>query len=471
MNPTHPPSDRTPTLRLRRPADLDHVATEIWGQPEETIALAGRLTRAGFVPADPDEPPASPPHRAFVATPDATPAPVYARALASLQQQAHASAQPAPALLHPVARAVWLDLPDTGRFLVTGYSGHGNMLVQTLLRALDEHTLGPDEHRPRPTWIQRLRHDADLHGHVLRAASEALLASVAQACDTELRDYVVAPHRFDDCEVRARFTDDRVLLIRGLTYAGFLAADFGSHAPWDDTAQRFAQRFGYRRIYAVVRDPLAGLASNAAKTARPHEAALHRADWFAHCAKDSADYLAALHRRRDNVQLIVFEDLLREPIAHLHRFAQDAGYALTDAQANGIWNRIGFRPVTDAGADHFVDPLADKRRHFRKAHLPLLEASGLMPWFDAFGYATPTADDLPDGPLEPPASDATPNPLYGRPDPTRLHTLTLTDPALDILATDAPLADRAAELAAQPAFAAVAQCLGRGLLGEASRSR
>ncbi len=462
-----PPTQGEPRpdeTRLCRPSG-DRL--RLLGDPGDRIALAERLSAAGFglFDAEADQAEARKSARTLgtmLATPEGTPPAVFRHALVDL-----GAALPADHdLLHPVARAGWTGLPDTNRFAVTGYTGHGNMMLQALLREVDRELFGDDAQRQRPAWIGRLRAEADHHGHVLRAGCVALFEAVAERRGTTLRDYVIAPGHLADATARARFGDGQTLVLGGLPYAGFLGGDFGAHTVWNDRAARFFEHHGYRRVYCVVRDPLAGLASNAAKTVRPLERVLHNREWFLQTAAESASYLAAVDKHRDHFRMVRFEDVLKHPVSSIRAFAQHAGGELSDAQAEAVWGRVGLKPVTAAGAEHLVDPLADKRRHFRREHLGLMREAGLSFWFDRFRYRLPKPDELPDGGLDPQHADArgeeakTPSTLYGRLDPTKLRQLPLPELHAEVRATDSALADRAAEAMGQPAFRRVLRSLG-----------
>ncbi|MEM8782831.1 MAG: hypothetical protein AAGE65_08225 [Planctomycetota bacterium] len=459
------PSPAPPRTLLRH----DHApAADLLGPRSAQTELLPHFEGAGYTPT-PETAGAPLPAESYLAFHERTPSPVFARAAASLRRQLPPSPDGRPRdVLHPVARATWMDLPDTGRFAVTGFSGHGNMLMHALLAALDEHALGPDKFRPRPERVERLRFDADHHGHVLRHAVEQLARRVADARGTTLISYSISgSNRVDAAAARLGFEDRHTLLIEGLPYSGFVGRDYGAHIPWDQDTVGFFRQHGFRRVYCVVREPLAGIASNAAKTLRPCEPILHHPAWLEQCARTTAGFLEQVHAHRERFRLVRFEDLLQRPIESLRRFAKDAGRRLSTQDAQAIWDRVGFKPLTPAGREHLVDPLADKHRLFRRSLYPQLQATGVFDWFKPFGYTPPGPDQLPDQPTVPLTEQlirTTPSLLYGRPDPTQLFLLRVPHRRLDFRATDEALARLGAELAEDPDFLAAARTLGDGLL-------
>ncbi len=447
------------------PAVLQHdsgTRVRLRGDPADQLHWSAHLNGAGFRLLPYGVSGGDTSNGDIIAYSPGTPPAVFYRALEPLRKTTPDGTD----LLHPVARAGFTGLPDTGRFAVTGYSGHGNMVVQALLRAIDDTVLGPDEKRSRPAAVEQLRIDADHHSQALRAACTELFQTVAHELGTGFRDYVVAPGQAADCTVRARFENGETLVLGGVPYAGFVGHDFGAHSFWDERVARFFDRFGYRWVYLVVRDPLAGLASNAAKTTRPLERVLHDKAWFEQAARETAEYLEAADPFRDRFTLLRFEDLLREPVSTITRLAEHAGYELTESQAKDIWDRVGFKPVTDAGVEHLVDPLADKRKHFRRAHLALMDGVGLTPWFERFGYTPPKPDDLEDAPLNPERANAadektaTPSTLYGRLNPVTLTHRTLENQRVLIRATSPGLADAIQRVLPRHPFALFLRTLG-----------
>ncbi|MEM9753191.1 MAG: hypothetical protein AAF916_07370 [Planctomycetota bacterium] len=437
---------------------------ELWGHVSAQQEQQAALAEAGFVPDDdPVDPDDALPQQAFLGMHRTTPPAVFTRAVASLRDQ-HSDVD----ILHPAARAKWLDLPDTGRFAVTGFAGHGNMLLHALLSALDEHALGPEASRAVPDELEALKYDAAHHGQALQHALTQLHYRIAEQRGTTVKQSTVTgSDRVDAAASRVTFADGQTLLVEGVPYAGFVLNDYGAHVPWDADAVRFFEQTGYRRVYCVVREPLAGIASNAAKTLRPCEPVLHHPAWLDHCATTMADFLQQVDQHREHFRLVRFEDILNQPVPTLHRLARDAGYELTDEEAKAIWGLVGFKPLTPAGREHLVDPLGDKHRLFRRSKYPQLEATGIFRWFEPFGYDLPNPNNLPDEALIPLTDDlvkSTPSLLYGRPDPTRLIHRPLPELRLDLRATDEGLAEVAAACVQDAAFVAMLRSLGDGIL-------
>ncbi|MEM7576431.1 MAG: hypothetical protein AAF328_03060 [Planctomycetota bacterium] len=463
-----PDLPRTP---LRHAHSQPATPTELWGPTAAQAQLLHELTHAGFTAqAQPATQQAPLPAQAFLALHRKTPTAVFARAVAALrkhQRQTTEEIRPTD-VLHPVARAAWINLPDTGRFAVTGFAGHGNMLLHALLAALDQHALGPNDQRPFPEKCASLHYDANHHGQALRHALSQLNQHIADDRRTTVQDYTVSgSDRVDAAAARVQFADGHTLLIEGIPYAGFVGQDYGAHIPWDADTVRFFQQTGFRRVYCIVREPLAGIASNASKTLRPCEPVLHHPAWLDQCARTMANFLSQVDRHREHFRLVRFEDLLEHPIAALRRFADDAGYKLSKHDARAIWDRVGFRPLTPAGHEHLVDPLADKYPLFRRSQYDQLQSSGILDMFTPFGYTQPTPDRLPDAPLVPLTDELVrnaPSLLYGRPDPTQLIHRSLPHLRLEVRATDESLADTAARRVEEDDFVAILRSLGDGLL-------
>ncbi len=347
---------------------------------------------------------------------------------------------------HPAALVGLTGIPAGQRWAVTGYPGAGNMVLQGVLQKID--TL-----RPEPPADPQTREAFELGQHhkaVVNEVVSRLLHTIRRRGSRQLEDFVIGPGHLGQCSIRATFADQTVLLMNHLPYAGFIGHDYGAHARWTREAAAFYRRFGYRRVYHAVRDPLAVLCSNAAKTVRPLEHALHDPAWFEPTAKQLAAYFdaaqAVLDKTPDAFKLVRYEDLTGHPHETIQKLGRDAGLDLTNAQADDIWDQVGFKSLTPAGDEHLFNPTADKRPHYRAAHLGMMEHAGLTPWFDRLGYTTPTAGDLPDGPLAPtPTPDKVPSALYGRIDPRAMHECRDPDLPLWIRSNDPKLPHRVAQ--------------------------
>lgn len=340
------------------------------------------------------------------------------------------------ALHHPAVAVGMTDLPDTGCWAVTGYPGAGNMVLQSVLNEIDAlrtcvarppelDTLGP--------WAQH--HEKAVQGWVRR---------LTEQLGRPLEQSVVSPGNLGQASVRMTFTDGHALILNHLPYAGFVGRNFGAHTPWTTEASRFFHRFGYRRVYLAVRNPIAMIASNAAKTVRPLEHALHDEAWFRDTTGQMVQYLEQADAQRGAFTVVRYEDLTQTPVPTIQQLGRDAQLDLSDAQAAAIWDKVGFKPVTDAGAEHLFDPTADKTQHYSRRHLAVMREEGLDRWFEPFGYALPDPASLPHDGMQPVGdAEKTPSALYGRIDPRSMHEV--RDPTLPlwVRSTDPALAEQA----------------------------
>ena len=349
----------------------------------------------------------------------------------------HGSINTQPVRLHHPAVAAGLSpLPDLGAWAVNGYPGAGNMVLQGLLNEID-HLRGPiqapAEPRPLLAWSRDFG-----------AVIDAWVRQFLQQLNHPVEDFVISPGNLGQCSVRVVFRSGATLLLNHLPQADFLGKNYGAHCPWTDEAAAFFPRFGYRRVYHVVRDPIAIMASNAAKTVRPLEHALHDEAWFRGVARQMARYLGQADAQREAYTLIRYEDVITRPVEVIHQLAKDAGVQLDDAGAQTIWDKVGFKPITPAGTEHLFDPTADKTRHYRRRHLEIMREVGLDRWFESYGYTMPEAGALPDGDLEPPTQvEKVPSTLYGRVDPRKMHEVRDPDLPLWIRASDPDLLQEA----------------------------
>ncbi|MEM8782830.1 MAG: hypothetical protein AAGE65_08220 [Planctomycetota bacterium] len=437
--------------------------TEAWRSPDgqrwQSIGTAGEhtaarpvLDAAGFHPDPPAPNHGAPPDAILLLNGTADP-PAYAadrflKALAWL----HARTPAHVPVRHPAVLAANLAPRFADLYAVTGYPGTGNVVLTRVLGKIEEHRAAqpaPDDH---PAWQQAQRY-AQHHAKLMHAAAQGLLAVAAAATHHAVEEFVLAPGHLGQCSVRATLrslTASRrdeapptVFLLNHLPHAGFLNRPYGAHSRWTDEAASFFPAFGYRRVYLAVRDPLAVLCSNAAKTVRPLEHALHDPDWFRPIAGQIADYHADAQNHRHAHRVVRYEDLTQQPRSTIQRLGRDAGVELTDAQADAIWQQVGFKSLTPAGDEHLFNPTADKRPHFRPVHARWMAEAKLDAAFADHGYAVPQAHDFPDQPLEPPQSqiDKRPSALYGRIDPRTMHAARDADLQLWLRSSEPALPD------------------------------
>ncbi len=320
---------------------------------------------------------------------------------------------PHVALRHPAFIAGLTGVPDTGRWAVTGYPGSGNIVLQAVLEQLDL------RRPPRPPLRIACETAAwgEHQGHFMHRVIETLLADMELSTEHQAEDFVIAPGNLGSCSIRITLVGGGSMFINYLPHAAFIGNNFGAHIRWCEPAVRFFDHFGFRRIYLAVRNPIAVLASNAAKTARPLESALHDPAWFRSATRELSGYIEAALTCPDAYRTVRYEDLTNQPRETIQQLARDADFEISDADADAIWDRVGFKSLTPAGKEHLFNPRADKRPHFRAAHLDMMDDAGLDPAFTAFGYERPTADQLPPGDLqEPPPVEQTPSALYRRVD-------------------------------------------------------
>ena len=180
---------RVPQTGLRHP---DGRCTRLIGLKTDQAETVRLLEPAGFVP----DGSVSPESARLLCFASHTPAAVVRDAYTTLDRHLPGSVD----LLHPAAVTGWLGLPPHQRFAVTGYSGFGNMLLQAVLREIDQALRPPGMEDSAAPLVTRAEH----HTAALRELLEASFAEIARSRATTLRDYVVAPGWLADCTARAR---------------------------------------------------------------------------------------------------------------------------------------------------------------------------------------------------------------------------------------------------------------------------
>ncbi|MEM1445129.1 MAG: sulfotransferase domain-containing protein [Planctomycetota bacterium] len=336
---------------------------------------------------------------------------------------------------HPAVLAANLAPRYADQWAVTGYPGTGNIVLQGVLTKIEALREANATNADQAEW-QHVRRYADHHAAVTRVAIEQLLATAGQTTGHTLDKLVLAPGHLGQCSVRATLkqtqrqaTNETTFLLNHLPYAGFLGHPYGAHSRWNDEAAAFFPAFGYRRVYLAVRDPLAVLCSNAAKTVRPLEQALHDHDWFhptaAQIAEYHADAKAVLQTHPEAYRVVRYEDLTKHPRSTIQQLGRDAGLELTDEQADDIWEQVGFKSLTPAGEEHLFNPTADKRPHFRPIHSDWMRDANLDAAFTDHGYAVPKPNEFPDEALEQRDTQVNkrPSALYGRIDHRSMHSI------------------------------------------------
>ena len=355
---------------------------------------------------------------------------------------------------HPLAE-FRAPLPAHDRWAVLGPVGAGNMLLQAVLRGLTPEDATP-QGEPRVT-DEAVRRAADDQAAVLTRWCRDRCAAAGLNLTTG--GYTLSPGRGARAVLRVDIAAAAgPIVVRGLPWAGFIGNPYGSHAAPDGDMAAFLDRFGYRRVFLICRDPLATLASEAAKTAGGNAglARLRDAAWLSAAGERLARYLAAAGAFAAEpppeaaVVRVRFERLLNDPAREIRRIAAALDRPCDEATAESLWKRVGHRSLTPAGRSHYRDPLADKRRLFRPADVERLSAAGLDDQaFAAAGAEPPSPDELapndpsaPTAPDESDASDELPTStdrLYGQLRWEQLHhrfhpssgmTVSASDPAL-----------------------------------------
>ncbi len=418
---------RLPRLKRETTADFRSKAGDRWrcvGTPHEIEIHRPILERAGFTDAGETEPDEAigddglPAPRGVIPLDDFarddTPSPEYVDRFIALASELPEDV----ALRHPAFLVGLTGFPDRGRWAVTGYPGCGNVVLQRTIEQID--LLRP------PREVDRAAEEAAAlgrhHGRFMYRAIEALLADAALSTGHEADEFVIAPGNLGSCSIRITLAKDDTgvdgsMFINYLPYSGFLGDNFGAHSRWCEPAVQFFRHFGYRRVYLAVRNPVSVLASNAAKTVRPLEHALHDPDWFRMATRELSGYVEAALTCPDAYRVVRYEDLITKPRGTIQRLALDDDFKVSDADADAIWERIGFKSLTPAGDEHLFDPRSDKRPYFRAEHLQMMNDAGLWPAFTTYGYDIPTAGELGPGELQPPPPvEQTPSALYRRVD-------------------------------------------------------
>ncbi|MEM7576430.1 MAG: sulfotransferase domain-containing protein [Planctomycetota bacterium] len=418
-----------------------HQAWNVVGTPTEHQAATPVLHAAGFTPESKRVASSANPtdgHAVLLLTGSTDPTHHAAHRFLDQLAALHTTTPPDTPIHHPAVLAADLARQYANLYAVVGYPGTGNIVLQGVLAKIEALRAANDSVANTPAWKQA-QHYAQHHAEVTHVAAEQLLAKAGQTTGHTLEKLVLAPGHLGQCSVRATLTqsnkhqhDDQAsttFLLNHLPYAGFLNRPYGAHSRWDAEAADFFPAFGYRRVYLAVRNPLAVLCSNAAKTVRPLEHALHDRDWFQPTAPQIAEYhadaKAVLETHPNAYRVIRYEDLIQRPRETIQQLGRDADLELTDAQADDIWKDVGFKSLTPAGDEHLFKPTADKRPHFRPVHADWLADAGLDAAFTDHGYAVPQRDDFPDQPLEQRNTQIQkrPSALYGRIDHRAMHSI------------------------------------------------
>lgn len=286
-------------------------------------------------------------------------------------------------ILHPAALALGPGVARPGHWALTGFAGSGNVLAQSVLRALQD--------------------DADLPSGLARHLGDAqalTLRRSLQACFRTLPGFAChfGPGRAPDRLGVTVTWDHGWFVLNGLPYAGFLERSIGTHADWTAATQARLEGLGYR-CFAVLRHPLDAIQSALAKLGRTGAEAM--------AGGPMLERIALLHRAaleaalRDDARLafIRFETLLADPVGEIIRLGALLGKAVAPARAEALRDALLFRDLVNGPAPHLRDPLGTAGRGFTTAALDLLERLGTRAIADRLGYDWPeqrgAALDLP----------------------------------------------------------------------------
>jgi hypothetical protein len=288
-------------------------------------------------------------------------------------------------ILHPAALALAPGVARPGHWAVTGFAGSGNVLVQSVLRALQD---DPDV----PSGLAR--HLGDAQALTLRRLLEACFRTLPGFA------YHIGPGRAPDRVGITVTWDHGWFVLNGLPYAGFLERAIGTHADWTEATQARLEGFGYR-CFAVVRHPLDAIQSALAKLGQKGAEAMAAGPMLERVALLHRSALEAALRDDARLEFIRFETLLADPVGEITRLGRLLGKAVTPARAEALRDSLLFRDLVDGPAPHLRDPLGKTGRGFSDAALDLLARCGTRAIAERLGYAWPERGasaplDLPD---------------------------------------------------------------------------
>lgn len=289
-------------------------------------------------------------------------------------------------ILHPAALAFASGATARGHWALTGFPGSGNILAQSVLRALQ----GDDD---LPAGLPR--HLGNAQALSLRRLVEATFGALPGFA-YHIGPGLAAPQR----AWVAVHWERGWFVLDGLPYAGFLERTVGTHADWTPANQAHLEALGYRG-FVVLRHPLDAIRSLLAKLGRSGQDGLAGGPMLERAALRHRTAIEAALRTDARLEPIRFEALLADPVAEIARLGALLGQTVSAESAQALRDALLFRDLVGGPAPHLRDPLGKTGQGFTDGALAVLERCGTRAIADRLGYAWPAhgipeALDLPD---------------------------------------------------------------------------
>jgi hypothetical protein len=305
-------------------------------------------------------------------------------------------------LLHPAATIPYFRVTYPGNFACIGFPGVGNIVVQAVLTRIQElHDLRHDG--PFEPFCARLARN---HGFFLRGFVDDALARWAPF------ETAFGQSASDRASVRIARPDGSYVAVLELPYCSYIGTNFGGHTFVTPRIKALLDTFAFR-WFAVARDPLRVIVSNAAKVRRPPTIALNNVEWLESICVSLRQHAENAQDFGPDVLSVRYEDLLARPVETIQTCGRHLSMPVSREQAAAIWADVGFVPLTPAGPQHLNDPKAERTKHLSQDILANLQRFGIRDCCEMLGYEwldsaviPATADTGPDTGLHV-------SPLYG----------------------------------------------------------
>lgn len=304
------------------------------------------------------------------------------------------------AILHPGALISTLSPDNPHLFAMNGFPGSGNHLMLNLTHAIQKEATSLAGDGPNRGILSDVAH---CYCWSLRAWIEYLSMPLGEI------SYEVGSSQTTCVGIRIALPDGSWINLDNIPYCGFLGNNFAGHCYMTQSLSDYLSRAGYIK-FLVVRNPFDTMASVAAKAGRPLTKYLHDSDTFESLTRSLAIYLKLLAGQKSDATILDYDATLSDPNATMRRIENALGLQVTNEIRVQIIKNTLYRPLTQAGLDHFNTPGESKLKYYTSAMLQTMEKYGFKDLCDEFGWHWPQASDLP------PSIDtksSTPSPLFG----------------------------------------------------------
>lgn len=265
-------------------------------------------------------------------------------------------------LIHPGALCDRFCFPPK-RFLITGYPGSGNMVVQKcvelLLAAGGGTTWSPS------SLCNSLSQYALYYWY-------SLSDTIIKAFDGHGRwmDFSGPTHiRWGALHI-ALSSEETYTSITGLPMRAYAWANpwTSSHEPLTKACTSFFREQGFK-IIGISRHPLDIIVSNAAKLTaeggdRAPQILLQNEEWFEEMVKMLEAYFARIIRNLDDVIMVRYEDLLADPTATLQKLADAMGISTNGTDYKKIWEEGVKGKTLSDDRGHYWAPKENKWQEY-----------------------------------------------------------------------------------------------------------